>query len=72
MLPLPPGVPSEAEMIPKVAVENSGIHVHARPAEPYLTADSTNERLSMYVFYDSKVFEGVVTEWLDEIKEVVS
>ncbi|KAF8556514.1 hypothetical protein OG21DRAFT_1506443 [Imleria badia] len=59
-------------MTPKVAVVNSGIHVHARPAELYLTADSMSGRLNMNVIYDSNVFEdGVVREWLGEVKEAV-
>ena len=53
-------------------VENSGLHLHTRPAELYLSADNSHGRLNMYAFYDSNVFEeGVVTEWLDEVREAV-
>ncbi|KAF8553902.1 hypothetical protein OG21DRAFT_1173840 [Imleria badia] len=70
--PSPPVSTSEAEMTPKVMVENSGIHMHARPAEHYLTADSISGRLNMYVIYDRNVFEEVVVrEWLDEVREAV-
>jgi hypothetical protein len=63
---------SEADTTPKVVVENSGIHIHARPAEFYLTADSSRGRMNMYAFYDGNVFEeGVIKEWLDEVREAV-
>ncbi|KAI9566949.1 hypothetical protein HD554DRAFT_2220850 [Boletus coccyginus] len=63
---------SEVDTTPKVVVENSGIHIHARPAEFYLSADSSHGRLNMYVIYDNNVFEeGLVTEWLDEVREAV-
>ena len=62
----------QADTTPKVVVEKSGIHLHGRPAELYLSADSSHGRLNMYVFYDSNVFEEeVVTEWSNEIREAV-
>ena len=70
--PSPSVSPSEAEPPPTVIVENSDVHLHARPAELYLTADSVHGRLSMYVFHDKNVFEEVVVrEWLDEVREAV-
>lgn len=71
--PPPPSVSiSEAEMTPKIVVENSEIHIHGRPAGLDLTADSISGQLNMHVLYDSNVFEaGVVKEWMDELKEAV-
>lgn len=48
------------------------MHLHARPLDLYLGAASSRGCLDMYVQYDSNVFEeGVVKEWLDEVKEAV-
>ena len=70
--PSPSASPSEAEIIPKIVVENSEVHLHARPAELYLTADSINGRLNMYISHDKNMFEEVVVrEWLDEVREAV-
>lgn len=53
-------------------MENTETHLHTRPAELYLGAASSRGRLNMYVFYDGNVFEdGIVKEWLDEVKEAV-
>ncbi|KAI9460324.1 hypothetical protein HD554DRAFT_2028859 [Boletus coccyginus] len=70
--PLPSPSASEVDSTPKVVVESTGIHLRARPAECYLSADTSHGRLNMYVFYDSNVFEeGVATEWIDEVREAV-
>lgn len=53
-------------------VENSELQLHTRPSELYLGAASSRGQLNMYVFYDGNVFEeGVVKEWLDEVKGAV-
>lgn len=69
--PTPPSA-SEVDTTPKVVVENSRIHIHARPAELYLTADSSHGQINMLTYYDGNVFEeGVLREWLDEVREAV-
>lgn len=68
--PTPSVTASEAEMTPKVVVENSTIHLRVYPAEIYLTADSINGLLNMHAIYDGNVYEaGVIREWLDELRE---
>ncbi|KAF8124796.1 hypothetical protein EV363DRAFT_1586770 [Boletus edulis] len=68
----PSGSENEEDTIPTIVVENTRTHLHARPAELYLGAASSRGELKMYVFYDGNVFEeGVVREWLDEVKEAV-
>lgn len=70
----PPSIPSisEADTRPKITVENSNVHLHVPPAELFLGAATSRGRMNMYVHYDGNVFEdGVVREWLDEVKEAV-
>lgn len=63
---------SEADTTPKIAIEHTETHLHTRPSELYLGAASSRGRLNMFVFYDGNVFEeGVVKEWLDEVREAV-
>ncbi|KAI9571997.1 hypothetical protein HD554DRAFT_2036482 [Boletus coccyginus] len=61
---IPPPIPSSAsgaDTAPKIVVVNSSIHLHARPAELYLSAASSRGRLGMAILYDENVFEeGVV------------
>lgn len=48
------------------------MYPHALPAELYLGAATSRGRMNLYVRYDGNVFEeGVVTEWLDEVREAV-
>lgn len=63
---------SENATTPTIAVENARTRLHTRPAELYLGAASSRGQLHMLVFYDANVFEeGVVREWLDEVREAV-
>ncbi|KAF8556519.1 hypothetical protein OG21DRAFT_1506449 [Imleria badia] len=68
--PLPSG--SDADTTPRITVENARVHLHTRPAELYLGAVTSSGRMNLYVQYDGNVFEeGVVREWLDEVREAV-
>ena len=57
---------------PRIVVENAMTRLHTRPAELYLSALTARDQLNMYVSYDANVYEeGVVREWLDEVRGAV-
>lgn len=50
----------------------SGTHLHCRPTELYLGADTTLKQLHLHVHWDGNVYqEGIVKEWLSEIRRVM-
>ncbi|KAF8552696.1 hypothetical protein OG21DRAFT_1511193 [Imleria badia] len=70
--PSPPPSGSEADTTQKITVVNWRTHLYTRPAELILAASTTRGELNMYAQFDGNVFEeGVVTEWLDEVREAV-
>jgi hypothetical protein len=53
---------------PVLHVHSSSTQLHCRPAELYLGASSSQNRLNVGIFWDGNVFEeAVVEEWLDEV-----
>lgn len=62
----------EVDTTPKIVLENMWLHLQTHPGELYLSAWSARGQLNMHVFYDRNVYEeGVVREWLDEVREAV-
>ena len=56
----------------KIVVERGMAQLHTRPAELYLGALTSSGRLNLVIYYDGNVYEeGVVREWLDEVRGVV-
>ncbi|KAG9314855.1 hypothetical protein JVU11DRAFT_3952 [Chiua virens] len=68
----PPSTALKDSTTPKIALVDSWLHLHARPAELYITAWSFRGRMKLVASFDNNIFEhAVATEWLDEIKGAV-
>ncbi|KAG9309522.1 hypothetical protein JVU11DRAFT_10496 [Chiua virens] len=70
----PPTLPSasEADMTPKVILEDWSTRLHNRSGGVYLGALTWGGRLKMYAHYDGNVYEEeVIREWMEELKGAV-
>ncbi|KIJ65776.1 hypothetical protein HYDPIDRAFT_27009 [Hydnomerulius pinastri MD-312] len=67
--PVPDEIVRQGET-PRLHVEYWRTHLHARPAELYLGASTSQRQLQFFTFYDQRVFgDEIVREWLGEIKD---
>ncbi|KAF8077876.1 hypothetical protein FPV67DRAFT_17561 [Lyophyllum atratum] len=54
---------------PSLSLHTSGTQLHCRPAELYLGAATTRQRLHLNIFWDMNVYdEDTIKEWLDEVR----
>lgn len=57
-------------MAPAIKIVESWKKLSVRAAELYLGAETKDQELSMFVFWDGNVFEDeLVKEWLEEIRK---